>query len=329
VKESVRSIFHAGTVSDVTAVVPLALPATPAEVLDVLPDVLAWVVVAAFLATAVLERYDRRRARTVGAIAWVLFGAFWAVLFPKFAFGMKSFVEGALSLLAVPLSIYAGYLLYSGRDSLFLLSRAVGAMGLIYLPFTTIEPARQFLVEAVSYQTNVVIEALGYDPEFTVADENGYHSAFIFTNEAGHSYYTYLVLACTGIGSMSIFGGLIAAVDAPLRRKLRAFGIAVAVIWVLNVVRNVFIAIAFGNQWFQIYVDPIMSIVGYTQPGMVSFFIADRVLSQVLAVVALVGILWLVVRDVPEVLTVVEDVAYIVTGNEYDLRRTVRADGGR
>lgn len=312
-----------------TAVVPLALPATPAEVLDVLPDVLAWVVVAAFLATAVLERYDRRRARTVGAIAWVLFGAFWAVLFPKFAFGMKSFVEGALSLLAVPLSIYAGYLLYSGRDSLFLLSRAVGAMGLIYLPFTTIEPARQFLVEAVSYQTNVVIEALGYDPEFTMADENGYKSAFIFTDETGHSYYTYLVLACTGIGSMSIFGGLIAAVDAPLRRKLRAFGVAVAVIWVLNVVRNVFIAIAFGHQWFQFYVDPIMSIVGYTQPGMVSFFIADRVLSQVLAVVALVGILWLVVRDVPEVLTVVEDVAYIVTGNEYDLRRTVRADGGR
>ena len=329
VKESVRSISHAEKVSNVTAVVPSIFPDVPVAFVDSLPDVLAWVVVAAFVATAVLERYDRRRARTVGAVAWVLFGAFWAVLFPKFAFGMKSFVEGALSLLAVPLSVYAGYLLYSGRDSLFLLSRAIGAMGLIYLPFTTVEPARQFLVEAVSYQTNLVIEALGYDPEFTIADENGYKSAFVFTNAAGHSYYTYLVLACTGIGSMSIFGGLIAAVDAPVRRKLRAFTVAVAVIWVLNVVRNVFIAIAFGRQWFQIFVDPIMSVVGYSQPGMVSFFIADRVLSQLLAVVALVGILWLVVRDVPEVLTVVEDVAYIVTGNEYDLRRAVRADGGR
>ncbi|WP_433633901.1 archaeosortase A [Halomicrococcus sp. NG-SE-24] len=299
-----------------------------AVVPEFLPDVLAWVVVAAFVATAALERYDRRRARVVGAGAWVAFGAFWGVLFPQFAFGMKSFVEGALSLAAVPLCLYAGYQLYAGRDSLFLLSRAVGAMGLIYLPFTTVEPAREFLVEAVSYQTYLVIEALGYDPAFTVAKENGYHSAFIFTDETGHQYYTYLVLACTGIGSMSIFGGLIAAVDASLGRKLRAFALAVGVVWLLNVARNVFIALAFGNQWFQFFVDPITTLVGYSQPGMVSFFIADRVLSQLLALVALVGILWLVVRDVPEVLTIVEDVAYLVTGNEYDLRRTVVADGG-
>nr|WP_254663413.1 hypothetical protein [Haladaptatus sp. W1] len=70
-----------------------------------------------------------------------------------------------------------------------------------------------------------------YDPAFTIAKENGYHSAFIFTDSTGHEYYTYLVLACTGIGSMSIFGGLIAAVRAPLRRKLRGFTLAIVIIW--------------------------------------------------------------------------------------------------
>ena len=33
----------------------------------------------------------------------------------------------------------------------------------------------------------------------------------------------------------------------------------------------------------------------------------------------LVGITYLVVREVPELLTVVEDVLYLVTGDEYDL----------
>jgi archaeosortase A (PGF-CTERM-specific) len=52
---------------------------------------------------------------------------------------------------------------------------------------------------------------------------------------------------------------------------------------------------------------------------MVSFFISDRIISQLLAVVVLVGITYLVVREVPELLTVVEDVLYLVTGDEYDL----------
>lgn len=293
------------------------------------PDYLVWFVIVAFVATAALERYHRELARTVGAGAWVLFGVFWGVLFPRFAFEMRSFIEGTLSLVAVPLCVYAGYQLYTGRDSLFVLSRCVAAMGLIYVPFLTIEPLREWLVELVSSQTNAVIHLLGYDPEFTTARQNGYHSAFIFTDDAGHEYYTYLVLACTGIGSMSIFGGLIAAVRAPIRRKLRAFVLAISVIWVLNIVRNVFIAVAFGNQWFQLFVGPVTSLTGYSDPRMVSFFIADRVLSQLLAMGALVLILWMVVRDLPELLTVIEDVVYLVSGREYDLRDRVRTDGGR
>ncbi len=128
---------------------------------------------------------------------------------------------------------------------------------------------------------------------------------------------------------MSIFGGLIAAVRAPLRRKVRAFVMAISIIWVLNVLRNVFISVAFGNQWFQVFVGPVTSLTGYSDPKMVSFFIADRVFSQLLAVISLVIILWLVVRDLPELLTVIEDIIYLVSGREYDLRRSIQADGGR
>jgi archaeosortase A (PGF-CTERM-specific) len=56
---------------------------------------------------------------------------------------------------------------------------------------------------------------------------------------------------------------------------------------------------------------------------MVSFFISDRIISQVLAVVVLVGITYLVVREVPELLTVIEDVLYMLTGDEYDLESSL------
>jgi archaeosortase A (PGF-CTERM-specific) len=101
---------------------------------------------------------------------------------------------------------------------------------------------------------------------------------------------------------------------------------AVAVIYALNIVRNVFIAVAFGDQWFQVLVDPIMALTGYTDPGLVSFFIADRVMSQSLSVVALVGITWFTVRMVPELVNVIEDALFVVTRTEYDLQAALPID---
>lgn len=298
-----------------------------------LPDLLAWVVIGLFLAGWLLEDRRKELARTVASVGWGAFGLFWLVLIPQFAFEMRSFIEGALSVLAVPACFYAGYLLYSGRDSLFVLSRAVGAMGIVYLPFESIYFLRQFLVETVTHQVEWVIYAMGYSPAVQIGP-NDFRSAFLFTDPDGGRYRTFIVLACTGIGSISIFGGLIAAVRAPLRRRLTALVAAVSIIWVLNVARNVFIAVAFGNQWFQWWVGPITNLLGYDHPGLVSFFIADRVIAQSLSVVALVGITLLVVRIVPELLVVVEDALFVVTGNEYDLEgafgeRPAATDGGR
>ena len=66
-------------------------------------------------------------------------------------------------------------------------------------------------------------------------------------------------------------------------------------------------------------IDEILLLFGSSDPYMVSFFISDRIISQILAVVVLVGITYLVVRELPELLTVIEDVLFMVTGDEYDL----------
>lgn len=297
------------------------IPVVPTSV----TDAVAWVVVAFLLAAWGLREREPDLSRAVAAAAWGGFAVFWLLLVPRFAFVMKSPIETVLSALAVLGSLYAGYLLWNGRTSLFTLSQAVAIMGLVYLPFTTIPGLDQWAIEAVAAQTYWVIAALGYEVALTAGPDHGYQSALVFTTGGG-TFVTHIVLACTGIGSMSIFAGLIGALDAPLGRRLKAIGLAVGVIYVLNIVRNVFIAVAFGKQWFQVMVDPVMLITGYTQPGLVSFFIADRVLSQSLSVVALIGITWLVVRTVPELLDLVEEALYVVTRTEYDLRAAFAVD---
>lgn len=307
-------------------------------------DALAWSVVAVFLAGTLLVGRNRRAGRTVSALGWVLFGGFWLWLFPYFAFEHKSYVEGLLTLLAVPLSLYAAYLLYDGRDSLLTLTRAVAVMGLLYLPFETIPalavggltiPApKEVLIETVAAQTEVLVNALGYHPEM-VRDETGYLNTFEFVHTDGHIIRFSIVLACTGLGSIAIFVGLIAAVEAPLRRKFRALAIAVPIIYALNLLRTTFIGIVFGKQYMQWFVDEVLFLFGASDPYLVSFFLSDRVVSQGLAVFALVGITYLVVRELPELLTVVEDVLYMLTREEYDLYealdfpRSTVSDGGR
>jgi archaeosortase A (PGF-CTERM-specific) len=292
-----------------------------------LSDAFAWVVILTFAAgTLSVDRNDRL-ARVLTVAAWVGFAAFWLQLVPHFAFVHKSYVEGILSVAAVPASLYTGYLLWGGRDSLFVLSRSVAAMGLLYLPFETIPavtllglslPApRGVLMESVAAQTGYLVNAFGYTPEVIVG-EQGYLNTFRFF-DGEHRLTVSVVLACTGLGSIAIFAGLIAAVKAPIRRKLRALAIVVPIIYALNLLRTTFITIVFGKQYMQWFVDEVLLLFGSTDPYMVSFFISDRIISQVLAVVVLVGITYLVVREVPELLTVVEDVLYLVTGDEYDL----------
>ncbi|WP_435335475.1 archaeosortase A [Haloarchaeobius sp. TZWWS8] len=292
-------------------------------------DLLAWVVIAAFLLGAVFDTYGRDLARYWLTGTWALFGVFWLAVFPHFAFEVKSFVEGALALFAVPACLYTAYLLWNGRERLHVLSKAVGVMGLIYHPTQAIPIVREVLIEQVAWQTYQGIVLLGYNPEFTTGPEYGYLNMFVFRDFA-----TYIVYACTGIGSMAIFAGLIIAVKAPLSRKLKSFALAVGVIWVLNIVRNVFVAIAAGKGWFM--QGPVLWLAGMAgvEQSHASFWFAHNVLSQTLSIFALVGITWAVVHVLPELLGILEEVLFVATGTEYDLEEAlgvdqpVRADGG-
>ncbi|MWG33512.1 archaeosortase A [Halomarina oriensis] len=302
--------------------------------LGVLSDPLAWLVVATFLGAALLDVAERREARPLAVVGWVLFGLFWLTLVHHFVVVQKSIVEGVGVALAVPGCLYAGYLLANGRESLMVLSRAVGVMGLVFFPIQAIGPARQFLIESVTQQTEFVMGLLGQTAptDFTVVSgatvdppRRDYQNTFEFYQGDHRITYTILV-ACTGLGSMAIFAGPILAVRAPWRRKLRALAVSIPVIYGLNIARNVFIAIAFGQSRLQVFPTLVMDLFGTTDPYMVSYYVADRLLAQFLSVVALVGITWFVVRELPEIAVVLDDALYLLTRKEYDLAATLGAD---
>jgi archaeosortase A (PGF-CTERM-specific) len=299
-------------------------------------DPLAWLVLAAFLGGAVLEYVERNRdqnrdpARILTAGAWVIFAVFWLSLIHYYVIDSKSIIEGIGSIIAVPASLYIGYLLFCGRDSLFVLSRAIAGMGLVFLPFEAFPILTTVLVETVTHQTEFVMGLLGQTvPEDfrvvsgTVVGKPDRRSTFLFVDKTGHRITYTIRIACTGIGSMAIFGGLVAAIRAPLIRKTRALAVSIPVIYGLNIVRNVFIGLTFGQQRLHIAPDLVLGLFSASDPYLVSYLIADRILSQSLAVLTLVGITWLVVRELPEAMVVVEDLLYVATKSEYDLQSAI------
>jgi len=263
---------------------------------------LLWTAIGLFLLGVVFDD----RARLLSAMGWVFFGSFWLARLPIYL-QTNSGIKIVLSVLALPLSAYVGYQILSNeRDTLLTLSRAVAAMGLVYLPFGLIGPLNTALIEHTASQTNRILSLLEVNAQLT--EREGMQNLFIVTNPAtGEEYRTYIILACTGIGSMAIFAGLISAIDAPLRRKAMAFAVSIPVIYALNLARNVFIATAYGYQWFPYAEDLIVDMTGKYQ-GYASFFWADKVISQGLSVVVLVAILFAVIRFLPELTELLDEV---------------------
>jgi len=294
--------------------------------LGALADPIGWLVVVAFLAAVLADSIDREYARPIFVVAWVIFAAFWLVLVYPFFVEDNSVIRGVGALLAVPLSVLVAKVLYDGRDSLFVLSRAVALMAMMYVPFMLLPALRETLILLVTDQTAWVISALGFEYELVHGvgavregiEPGPIANTFAFDYQGTIITFT-IVLTCTGLGSMAVIAGLVGAVDAPIRRKFRALALALPIIYVLNIARNVFIAVSFGNQFMDILPGLTMALFAIEHPMTVSYIWADRIVAQSLSVVAMILIVWLVVHEVPEVLTPIEDVLYLLTGEEYEL----------
>jgi len=299
---------------------------------------LGWIVLASFLIAIAADYVDRSYSQAAFVIAWVLFAAFWLSRIQPYFVEDGSFVRGIGAILGVILSVLVAKVFYEGSDALFTLSRAVAIAGVIYLPFIMITPLREQLILLVTDHTTWAMSQLGYNPPVvTELSEAGYdreisgkeydfENTYVFPTEGGGSITFTIILACTGIGSMAVVTGLVTAVDAPWRRKFRALAIAIPIIYGLNIVRNVFIAIAYGHQHMHFFPDLTMAVFGIDNSLRVSYMWAHNIFAQVGSVIALIAIFWLIAREVPEITQPIEELLYLLTNERYDLAEALRVE---
>ena len=102
-----------------------------------------------------------------------------------------------------------------------------------------------------------------------------------------------IILACTAIESIALFAGVILSVQAPPGRRLAALAASTFSIYLLNIVRNGFVLMAYGWSWF----------------GEGSFDIAHNIIAKMGSTLALLVISYLVFLLLPELLSVIDELA--------------------
>lgn len=108
-------------------------------------------------------------------------------------------------------------------------------------------------------------------------------------------YRVEIILACTGIQGMAIMLGVAWAIQSSGMQKFLSFLIVVPPIFVLNILRNTFVIMAYGDQWFP-YLPEIAS---NGQMGYESFFWAHNVIAEIGALFVFIAIAYMLFRINP------------------------------
>lgn len=242
------------------------------------------------------------------ALGWAFFAVFWMSRFEYYVFQTRSFVYLLVVPTASSLCLLLSYSAFKTSqqngtipEEYTTVTKIATISSVIYMPFTLINSLRRFSIEFVADQTYLVIRLFGITNVTQGAGpEYGYESALIFTSQAGNKFITHIAPNCTGIGSMAVVLAILSITNISTKRKV-AYGIvSLLMIHILNLARNVFIAVGFGHQWFASLDSTLAPILGYSDPNLVSFFIADKVIAQIGSTVALLAIFYIFFTYFPE-----------------------------
>ena len=123
---------------------------------------------------------------------------------------------------------------------------------------------------------------------------------------------------------MAIMLGVAGAVPTTRHQKILAFLLVVPTIWVLNLLRNIFVIAAYTGQWFP-YLPEIASNGEY---GYESFFWAHNVMAEGGALVALIAIAYALFIIIPDLAKWAVDLYAVYSGDLTGLWQGIRAKRG-
>lgn len=254
-----------------------------------------------FLAFLIPSRF--RKYFALGG--WVSIVGYLFVELPYY-FSLNNFMYPAIALLSIPfLYITAKYLL---RDDprVMQISTIAAVAFLIYAPFGYIPALGNWLIALVAGQTSAALAAVGYPVTFqawNLMERNGFQ--------------TEIILACTGIQSIAIMLGVAWGVRSTARQKAAGFLLVFPTIYILNIVRNIFVITAYTEQWFPY----LPTIAGNGEFGYESFFWAHNVMAELGALVFLVLLAYALFMIIPELGTLADSLYRLYRGEVEQLIR--------
>jgi archaeosortase A len=263
-----------------------------------------WLAVGLMIASSVIPRTLRIR-KLVGGIGWGVFSIHWGYQ-PLHYIETLDYANAVLTFVFALFCLLVAYIMFreyregplilkknrevmhskisaqiegDSLDITSMLTSASALGALIYFPFANFSSLNTWIIGNVTSQVTWVLqyfEIPAYMKAWNMITLNGY------TVE--------IILACTAIESIALFMGLIGAVKAPLNRLVTAFIVSVPVIYVLNLIRDIFVVVAYGEQWF----------------GTDSFVIAHNYIAKAGSGIALFVISYVVLRVLPELLAMID-----------------------
>jgi archaeosortase A (PGF-CTERM-specific) len=232
-----------------------------------------------FLAFLIPGRFRKYPA----IVGWVFIVLFLFAEIPYY-FSISNFMYPAIAVLSVPFLFITVRNLLRDDPRVISLSRAAAVAFLIYAPFEYIPALGDWLIAVVVGQIMYIFYSLGYAATLTA-----------WNIIAHNGLRVEIILACTGIQSIAIMLGVAAAVPTTIRQKALAFLLVAPTIYILNLLRNVFVIMAYTGQWFPYYPE----IAGNGEFGYESFFWAHNVIAEMLALVLLIAIAYGLFKIIP------------------------------
>ncbi|MDY0387206.1 MAG: archaeosortase A [Methanolobus sp.] len=254
-----------------------------------------WIAVFFMLVGSIVPKSIKMR-RVISATGWGLFSIHWFYQ-PLHYIEIKDYFNVALVIVVGIICIIIAYTMlkeYKNKDEkdpspdITSMATSATALGsLFYFPFAQMDVLNVWIIGQVTDNVLWMLHSLGL-PAKMVA----------WNKIALNGYRVEIILACTAIESIALFIGLIVSTNAPLKKQVAAFMASVPVIYILNIVRDAFVIVAYGYQWF----------------GPNSFDIAHNTIAKVGSGIALFVIAYVVMRILPELIDLIEGIWFLVTG---------------
>jgi archaeosortase A (PGF-CTERM-specific) len=226
--------------------------------------------------------------RIIGAVGWSLFSIHW-LRQPLHYIAIEDYVNVVLTISMGIFCIFIAYRMFMEYthkctpskqqiDITYMATNAIAIGSVFYYPFAEIAFLNEWLISTVTNNVMWVLAILNI-PAYKIGNLITYNG-----------YTVEIILGCTAIESIALFMGLIASVNAPLKKLLAAFVVSVPVIYVLNILRDVFVVVAYCEMWF----------------GPNSFQIAHHIIAKAGSGAALLVIAYMVMRILPEILELID-----------------------